>query len=138
MAIKVAGTTVIDDSRNISNIPTITTTRIAETAPAAVNSSTAVSLDLTTGTVFRVTLTGSATITFTNASGAAAATVILTNDATAGRTVTFAYSGGTFKYPGGSGSLSRTTTANAIDVWTFFSPDGGTTWYGNISQKNHS
>lgn len=138
MAIKVAGTTVIDDSRNISNIPTITTTRIAETAPSSVNSSTAVSLDLTTGTVFRVTLTGNATITFTNASGAAAATVILTNDGTAGRTVTFAYSGGTFKYPGGSGSLSRTTTANAIDIWTFFSPDGGTTWYGNIAMKNLS
>ena len=138
MAIKVAGTTVIDDSRNISNIPTITTTRIAETAPASVNSSTAVSLDLTTGTVFRVTLTGNATITFTNASGAAAATVILTNDGTAGRSVTFAYSGGTFRYPGGSGSLSRTTAANAIDVWTFFTPDGGTNWYGNIAAKNFS
>jgi len=138
MAIKVAGTTVIDDSRNISNIPTITTTRIAETAPASVNSGTAVTLDLTTGTVFRVTLTGSATITFSNASGGSSATVILTNDGTAGRTVTFAYSGGTFKYPGGSGSLSRTTTANAIDIWTFFTPDGGTTWYGNIAQKNHS
>lgn len=138
MAIKVSGTTVIDDSRNISNIPTITTTRIAETAPASVNSGTAVTLDLTTGTVFRVTLTGSATITFSNASGAASAVVILTNDGTAGRTVTFAYSGGTFKYPGGSGSLSRTTSANAIDIWTFFTPDGGTTWYGNIAQKNHS
>ena len=138
MAIKVAGTTVIDDSRNITAIPTITTLRIAETAPAAVNSGTAVSLDLTTGTVFRVTLTGNATITFTNASLGSAATVILTNDATAGRTVAFAYSGGTFKYPGGSGSLSRTTTANAIDIWTFFSPDGGTTWYGNIALKNLS
>ena len=138
MAIKVAGTTVIDDSRNITAIPTITTLRIAETAPAAVNSGTAVSLDLTTGTVFRVTLTGNATITFTNASLGSAATVILTNDATPSRTVTFAYSGGTFKYPGGSGSLSRTTTANAIDVWTFFSPDGGTTWYGNIAAKNFS
>ena len=138
MAIKVAGTTVIDDSRNITAIPTITTLRIAETAPAAVNSGTAVSLDLLTGTVFRVTLTGNATITFTNASLGSSATVILTNDATASRTVTFAYSGGTFKYPGGSGSLARTTAANAIDIWTFFSPDGGTTWYGNIALKNLS
>ena len=77
MAIKVAGTTVIDDSRNISNIPTITTLRIAETAPASVNTSTALTIDLTTGTVFRVTLNNNATITFTNASLGSAATVIL-------------------------------------------------------------
>jgi hypothetical protein len=58
----------------------------------------------------------------------------LTNDGTAGRTV--AWAGGTFKFPGGAASLSRTTTANAIDVWFFFTPDGGTTYYGSIPMKN--
>jgi hypothetical protein len=135
MAIKVAGTTVIDDSRNISNIPTITTLRIAETAPASVNTSTALTIDLATGTVFRVTLNNNATITFSNASLGSAVTVILTNGF-ASNTVTWAYSGGTFRYPSGASNLSRTTTANAVDIWTFFTPDGGTNWYGNIALKN--
>jgi hypothetical protein len=47
-----------------------------------------------------------------------------------------AWAGGTFKFPGGAASLSRTTTANAIDVWFFFTPDGGTTYYGSIPMKN--
>jgi hypothetical protein len=58
----------------------------------------------------------------------------LTNDATAGRTVAFA--GGSFKFPGGAATLSRTTTANATDIWVFFTPDGGTTYFGNIAMKN--
>jgi hypothetical protein len=58
----------------------------------------------------------------------------LTNDATAGRTV--AWAGGSFLWPGGAASLARTTTANAVDVWFFFTNNGGTTWYGNISLKN--
>jgi hypothetical protein len=86
--------------------------------------------------VFTATLNGSATITlrYPVATGASSFTLILTNDATPGRTV--AWAGGTFKFPGGAASLSRTTTANAIDVWFFFTPDGGTTYYGSIPMKN--
>jgi hypothetical protein len=47
-----------------------------------------------------------------------------------------AWAGGSFKFPGGAASLSRTTTANAIDIWFFFTPDGGTTYYGSIPMKN--
>jgi hypothetical protein len=88
--------------------------------------------------VFTATLTGSATITlrFPVATGASSFTLILSNDATPSRTVAFAGSGATFKFPGGAASLSRTTTANAIDVWFFFTPDGGTTYYGSIPLKN--
>ena len=60
--------------------------------------------------------------------------LILTNDGTAGRTV--AFSGGTFKYP--DGSVTRTTTANATDIWFFMTPDGGTTYYVSIPMKNLS
>lgn len=134
MAFVVNATTVIDSSRNISNVPTLTTTRIAETLVAIGNSGTAATINLSSGTVFTATLTGNCTFTVSNPSGAAAFTLILTNDGTAGRTV--AWAGGTFRFPGGAASLSRTTTANAIDIWTFFSPDGGTNWYGNIAMKN--
>ena len=45
-----------------------------------------------------------------------------------------AFAGGTFKYPGGS--ISRTEDANATDIYFFFSPDGGTTWYVTLPAKN--
>jgi len=108
----------------------------ADTVVALGNTGTAINLDVTGGNVFTATLTGNATITlrYPVATGSSSFTLILTNDATAGRTV--AWAGGTFKFPGGAASLSRTTTANAIDVWFFFTPDGGTTWYGTIPMKN--
>jgi len=108
----------------------------ADTVTALGNTGTAINLDLTSGGVFSATLNGNATITlrFPVATGAASFTLILTNDATPGRTVT--YSGGTFLFPGGAAALSRTTTASAVDVWVFFTPDGGSTYYGNIAMKN--
>ena len=108
----------------------------ADTVVALGNTGTAINLDVVSGGVFTATLNGNATITlrYPVATGASSFTLILTNDATPGRTV--AYSGGSFKFPGGAASLSRTTTANSIDVWVFFTPDGGTTYYGNIAMKN--
>lgn len=108
----------------------------ADTVVALGNTGTAINLDVVSGGVFTATLTGNATITlrYPVSSGASSFTLILTNDGTAGRTV--AWAGGSFVFPGGAASLSRTTTANAIDVWVFFTPNGGTTWYGNIAMKN--
>ena len=100
------------------------------------NTGTAQTINCSTGTVVTATLTGNCTFTLSTpnstASRATSFTLILTNDATAGRTV--AFSGGTFKYPGGS--VSRTTDANATDIWFFFSPDNGTTWYVTLPAKN--
>jgi len=110
----------------------------ADTVTALGNTGTAINLDVTSGNVFTATLNGNAVITvrYPVATGSSSFTLILTNDATPGRTVSFTGSGATFKYPGGAASLSRTTTANAVDVWFFFTPDGGTTWYGTIPMKN--
>jgi hypothetical protein len=108
----------------------------ADTLVALGNTGAAINLDVVSGGVFTATLTGDATITlrFPVATGASSFTLILLNDATAGRTVAFA--GGSFKFPGGAATLSRTTTANATDIWVFFTPDGGTTYFGNIAMKN--
>jgi hypothetical protein len=108
----------------------------ADTVSALGNTGTAKTIDLKTANVFTATLTGNCTFTLSNpiATGSSSFTLILTNDGTAGRTV--AWSGGSFVFPGGAASLSRTTTANAVDVWVFFTPNGGTTWYGNIAMKN--
>jgi hypothetical protein len=102
------------------------------------NTGTSKTIDLSQGNVFTATLTGSCTFTLSgsnaNSSRGSSFTLILTNDGTAGRTV--AWSGGSFVFPGGAANLSRTTTANATDVWVFFTPNNGTTWYGNIAMKN--
>ena len=111
-------------------------TAYADTVVALGNTGTASTITLTSGNVFTATLTGNCTFTLSApiATGASSFTLILTNDGTAGRTV--AWSGGSFNFPGGAASLSRTTTANATDIWAFFTPNGGTTWYGNIVMKD--
>ena len=102
------------------------------------NTGTAVTIDCNDGNLFTATLTGNCTFTLATANAVSnrgtSFTLVLTNDATASRTVAFA--GGTFLYPGGL--VSRTTDANAVDVWFFFSPDGGTNWYVSIPMKNLS
>jgi hypothetical protein len=102
------------------------------------NSGTATSIDLRLGTVFTATLTGNCTFTLTNpnanANRGSSFTLILTNDGTADRSV--AWAGGAFRFPGGASLINRTTTANAVEVWVFFTPDNGTTWYGNITMRN--
>ena len=114
----------------------LTTTKIVETVVAIGNTGTAANINLSLGTVFTATLNGNATLTVTNSGTVSSFVLILTNDATPSRTVAFAASGGSFKYPGGAATLSRTTTAAGVDVWVFFTPDSGTTWYGNIAMKN--
>ena len=100
------------------------------------NTGTAKTIDCNDGNLFTATLNGNATLTLATPNAVAnrgtSFTLILTNDGTASRTVALA--GGTFYYPGGS--ISRTTTANAIDIWFFFSPDGGTNWYVTLPMKN--
>ena len=100
------------------------------------NTGTAQTINCNTGTVYTATLTGNCTFTLAtpnpDSSRATSFTLVLTNDGTASRTVALA--GGTFKYPGGS--IARTEDANATDIWFFFSPDNGTTWYVSIPMKN--
>jgi hypothetical protein len=102
------------------------------------NTGTSQTIACTSGTVYTATLNGDCTFTLSAANSVASRgtsfTLILTNDATPSRTVTLA--GAAFKYAGGS--IARTTTANAVDIWFFFSPDGGTTFYVSIPMKNVS
>ena len=111
---------------------------VSDKVVAIGNTGTAQTINCNTGTVYTATLTGNCTFTLAtpnpDSNRATSFTLILTNDATASRTVVL--SGGTFKYPGGT--ISRTEDANAVDIWFFFSPDGGTTWYVTIPAKNLS
>jgi hypothetical protein len=129
-------TTLLGTAAAVTSGTYIQAVGYADTVVALGNTGTAINLDVVNGGVFTATLTGNATITlrYPVATGSSSFTLILTNDGTAGRTV--AWSGGSFLFPGGAASLSRTTTAGGIDVWVFFTPNAGTTWYGNIAMKN--
>jgi hypothetical protein len=105
-----------------------------EATSALGNTGTAATINLANGNVFTATLTGNCTFTFTTGvtSGTASFTLILANDTTAGRTIVWPAS---VKWPNNV-TPSRTTTANATDIWSFFTPNNGTTWYGNIALYN--
>jgi hypothetical protein len=98
------------------------------------NTSTAATINLTNGNVFTATLDGNCTFTFTTgvATGAASFTLVLLNDATSGRSIVWPAS---VKWPNNVIPV-RTTAGNATDIWSFFTPNNGTTWYGNIALYN--
>lgn len=136
MAIQVGGTTVIDNSRNLSNIPIITTTKIAETyvdLGSAISGT--VTINLNSGTVFRGQMSGNTTFSVSNAATASSFILMLYNN---GAGYSVAWSGGTFRFPGGSGQLNRTTGTGGWDVWGFATYDAGSNWWGNIVMRNMS
>lgn len=95
------------------------------------------SIDFSNGSLFDVLLGANTTITFAGISqltnnSSFTATIFVKNDATAGRTITWPTG---IKWTGGI-IPPKTTTANAIDIWTFFTVDAGTTWYGNLAMKD--
>lgn len=85
---------------------------------------------------FKYTLTNDATIRFEHCptdGSAITFTIILIQDATGGRTVTWA---NTIYWSGGQ-IPPATTTLNAKDLWTFSSVDGGATYIGTLSVKDY-
>ena len=102
------------------------------------NTGTAPTLDLSNGTFVTATLTGNATFAFSLGSGvssdAISFTLHLTNDGTAGRSITWPVS---VKWPNAT-VPTRTTTANKTDVYSFYTLNGGTDWYGILSIYNYS
>jgi hypothetical protein len=132
MAIQISGTTVIDDSRNARVI----LSDYSEKVNALGNTGTAATVNLANGNFVTATLTGNCTFTFTTGigTGAQAFTLFLTNDGTASRSITWPAS---VKWTGGSAPV-RTETANRTDVYSFFTFDNGTTWYGILSIYNYS
>lgn len=122
----------------VGNITTAILKNYTEKLYAYGNTGTAATLALENGNFVTATLTGNCTFTFsmTNVPSADAYsfTLFLTNDATAGRSITWPLS---VKWPNASVPL-RTTAASKTDVYTFFTLDGGTNWYGILSVYNYS
>lgn len=107
-----------------------TVTNYVET-PYSANSGTAITLDLTNGTVQIITLTGNATITMPTAVSGKSFIMFLKQDATGSRSVTWT----TVKWAGGT-APTITGTASRQDIYSFFSD--GTNWYGVTVGQNYT
>lgn len=173
MAIKISGTTVIDDSRNATNLASLSTTSLtlngtSVTSTAAelnyldiatlgttqaskavttdsngvtifdggvveddttiTSSSGTATINCRDGNVFSHTLSENVTYTFSNAPASGRAfgfTLKVVQDSTA-RTITWPAS---VDWPAAT-APTLSTGSGEVDVFVFFTTDGGTTWYG--------
>jgi hypothetical protein len=118
----------------LSNV--FNTYKYAEDSLAVTASTANTNLDLSLSSTFVVTLGSNTTFSLTNFTAITNKlsnfNVILVNDATAGRTITWPAS---VKWAGGL-VPPKTTTANAVDIWSFFTYNGGTTWVGSLAMKD--
>jgi hypothetical protein len=116
-----------------STTPTLTNptvTNYVETLYSA-NTSTAITVDLANGTVQNLTLTGNATITMPTAVAGKSFIIILSQDATGSRTVTWS----TVSWPSAT-APTVTSTASKRDIFSFFS--NGTSWFGTTLGQNYT
>jgi hypothetical protein len=109
-----------------------------ETSPAPTISSGTLTLDLETGSVFEVILTQNVTsvvLAHPPAAGrAGSCSIILRQDATGGRTLSWPTS---IKWAGGA-PPPITTAAGAVDVFGLITRDGGQNWFGFPAGQNFS
>jgi hypothetical protein len=86
--------------------------------------------DVSVATMHRVVLSANCAITLPAPGAGKSFTVELVQDATGGRTASWATPSGAIRWPGGTAPVI-TATANAIDVVSFICI-GGTNWYGFV------
>jgi hypothetical protein len=96
------------------------------------NTSTAYTIDLTNGSVQILTLTGNCTFTFPAATAGRSFFLLLKQDATGGRTVTWPAA---VKWPGGT-APTITGTALRLDKYVFTAD--GTNFYGSVAGQNYT
>ena len=133
MGIQISGTTnTISPTANGLKFTSVVASEYINTLG---NTGATPNIDLSLANFVTATLNENTTFTFSNApSQACSFTLVLTNDGTGSRTITWPAS---VKWPNGT-APTRTSTANRTDVYTFFTYDSGTTWWGQLSLYNFS
>jgi hypothetical protein len=96
------------------------------------NTSTAYTIDLANGSVQILTLTGNCTFTFPTATAGKSFFLLLKQDGTGGRTVTWPAA---VKWPGGT-APTITSTASKMDKFVFTAADSN--WYGSVAGQNYT
>jgi collagen type VII alpha len=125
------GSTTGSGSVVLQTTPSITTpviTGYTETAPSITNSSTAVTISLSSGTVLSYTLTGNCTFTMPTATSGTSFIVKLVQDGTGSRTATFTG----VKWPAGTAPTITTTATTGLDILSFVCINS--VWYGTYAQ----
>lgn len=119
--------TTVDGTTGISTSNLVLSGYYTESVVAIGNSGTTKTLSLASGTFQTVTLTGNCTFTMPTATAGQSFILIVSQDATGGRTATFT----SVKWPGGT-APTITATASAVDIISFVA--NGSVWYGTFSQ----
>ncbi len=98
------------------------------------NAGSTETIDLTNGNVHRIVLDANCTLTFsgTAASVACSFTLIVVQDGTGSRTITWPAS---VDWPAAT-APTLSTGANDVDILVFLTVDNGTTWYGFVSGQD--
>jgi hypothetical protein len=99
------------------------------------NTGTAYTIDLANGSVQNLTLTGSCVFTFPSATAGRSFLLILRQDATGSRTVTWPTVTDIVRWPGGT-APTLTSTASRVDVFAFTAD--GTRWFGRTIAQNYT
>ncbi len=96
------------------------------------NTSTAYTIDLAGGSVQILTLTGNCTFTFPTATAGQSFILLLKQDGTGGRTVTWPAS---VEWPGAT-APTITSTASKMDKFVFTAADSN--WYGSVAGQSYT
>jgi len=117
---------VIATNATVTNLTLVNYTETLYTA----NTGSAITINLANGTVQKLTMNASPTITMPTAVAGKSFVTMLKQDATGSRTPTWS----TVTWPSGT-APTVTTTANKTDIFSFFSD--GTNWYGTTIGQNY-
>ena len=123
MTLDATGTlNLLDNTLQRASLQDYSETRVALSAAATVD------VDLTAGNVFTLTPDQNTTFTFSNpsASGKACSCTLIWTQDSSNRTITWPAS---VDWAGGS-APDVTAGSGVVDIYTFFTIDGGTIWFG--------
>jgi len=137
MTIKINGTDIIDQSRNILSSIFKNYTESAYNLGVITGSTPSITVangNVQYGILPNNAVTFSFITTGMPSSGAFTLVVYLTNPGT--YTVTGVNWPGSVKWQGNVVPTGWSTTANKTNIWSFLTIDGGANWYGNLSQAN--
>jgi hypothetical protein len=122
----------VSERLRISNAGTLQLSNDYKENVVTANTSTAYTIAISGGTVQILTLTGNCTFTFPTATAGKSFTLLLKQDGTGSRTVTWPAA---VKWPGGT-APTITSTASKLDKYVFTSD--GTNWYGSNAGQNYT